>query len=185
MLEELKNQSRAKMLKAVEHLQNKLKKIRTGRAHASLLDGLTISYYGNESELSHVASVSYPDARTILISPWDQNALKSIEESIVKSSLELAPQSDGKVIRLKVPELTEDRRKEIIRSFKKDLEKSRIDLRQVRKEMNDQIKSLLKEKSISEDDSKNLEDEVQKQTDQFIKQIDELGAQKEKELTQV
>ena len=117
MQKELKQKAEKKMTAGIERLKEKLKKIRTGRAHASLLDGLSVSYYGNPSELSHIASISCPDARTLLISPWDQGALKSIEEALVKSSLGMAPQNDGKSIRLKVPELTEDRRIEIVRLF--------------------------------------------------------------------
>ena len=185
MQEELKQKSEKKMTLAIERLKEKLKKIRTGRAHVSLLDGLSVSYYGNQSELSHIASISCPDARTLLISPWDQGALKSIEEAIVKSSLGMAPQNDGKSIRLKAPELTEDRRKEIIRHFKKDVEKCRVELRQARQEINTQIRKQLKEKAISEDESKQAEDEIQKQISRFNKQVDEISFQKEQELTKV
>lgn len=185
MLSLLGKQTKESMLHVTESLKNQLKKIRTGRAHASLLEDLTISYYGNQSHLSHIASISCPDSRTLIISPWDQNILKNIEEAIVKSSLGIAPQSDGKIIRLKVPELTEDRRKEIIRTFKKDIEKSKVDLRQIRREMNEQIRKQLKEKSINEDESKEAEGEVQKLTDQYVKIVDEISLQKEKELNQV
>ena len=174
-----------KMSEVIDRLKERVKKVRTGRAHTSLLDGLVVSYYGNKSELSHVASVSCPDVRTILISPWDQSALKSIEEAIVKSNLGMAPQNDGKSIRLKVPELTEDRRLEIIRHFKKDVEKSRVELRQIRQDLNNDARKKLKEKSISEDESKQAEDVVQKQTDIFNKKIDEISQQKEKELTTI
>lgn len=173
------------MTAAIERLKEKLKKIRTGRAHASLLDGFTVSYYNNQSKLSHIASISCLDARTLLISPWDQGALKSIEKAIINSSLGMAPQNDGKSIRLKVPELTEDRRAEIIRHFKKDVEKCRIELRQVRQEINTQIRKQLKEKTLSEDESKQAEDEIQKQINHFNKQVDEISSQKEQELTKV
>ena len=185
MLKELESKSQEKMAKVLGRLKEKLKTVRTGRAHISLLEGLKVSYYGNLSELAHIASVSCPDARTLLISPWDQGALTSIEEAIVKSPLELAPQNDGKTIRLVVPELTEDRRKEIIRNFKKEVEKTRIELRQVRKEMIDQVRSLFKAKSISEDQSKAAENSIQSQIDRFNKQVDEAGFQKSKELIKV
>ena len=185
MHKELKQKSEKKMTTAIERLKEKLKKIRTGRAHASLLDGLRVSYYGNLSELSHIASISCPDARTLLISPWDQGALKSIEEALIKSSLGMAPQNDGKSIRLKVPELTEDRRIEIVRLFKKDVEKCRVELRQARQEIITQIRKQLKEKSISEDESKQAEDEMQKQINHFNKQVDAISSQKEQELTQI
>lgn len=185
MQQELNQKLEKKMATAIERLKEKLKKIRTGRAHTSLLDGLNVSYYGNQSELSHIASISCPDARTLLISPWDQGALKSIEEAIIKNSLGMAPQNDGKSIRLKVPELTEDRRIEIIRLFKKDVEKCRIELRQVRQETNIQIRKQLKDKTISEDESKQAEDEIQKQINHFNKQVDEISSQKEQELTKI
>lgn len=185
MLNELKQKSEKKMSTALERLKEKLKKIRTGRAHISLLDGLRVSYYGNVSELSHIASISCPSANTLLISPWDQGALKSIEEAIIKSSLGMAPQNDGKSIRLKVPELTEDRRTEIIRHFKKDVEQCRVELRQVRQEINTQIRKQLKEKTINEDESKQAEDEIQKQINQFNKKVDEISSKKEQELVKV
>ena len=185
MLEELYLKSEKQMSQALDRLKEKLKKMRTGRAHISLLDGIVVSYYGNQSDLSHIASISCPDSRTLLISPWDQQALKNIEEAIVKSSLGMAPQSDGKSIRLKVPELTEDRRKEMIRFFKKDVENCRIDLRKIRQDMNSHIRSLLKQKSISEDESKLAESNIQKQIDQFNKQVDEMSRKKENELIQV
>lgn len=185
VLEELKKKAQQNMHLAVERLKDKIKKIRTGRAHISLLDGITVSYYGNQSELSHVASLSCPDARTLLISPWDQNALKNIEEAIVKSSIGMAPQNDGKVIRLKVPELTEERRKEVIKNFKKDVEKAKIELRKSRQEVNSAVRQLLKEKKISEDECKSAENDIQHHIDHFNKQVDEMSLQKEKELTQV
>ena len=185
MLKELQNKSKEKMQMVIMHLKDKLKKLRTGRAHISLLDGIKVQYYGNSSELSHIASLSCPDAGTLMIAPWDQNALKSIEEALVKSSLGMAPQNDGKVIRLKVPELTEDRRQEIIKVLKKDIEKSRVEIRQIRQETNNTARQLLKQKTINEDECRQAEDEVQKQTNQFNAQIDEMSSQKEKELTQI
>ncbi len=184
-MSEYKQKAVQQMSEVTERLKERLKKVRTGRAHVSLLDGLVVSYYGNKSEISHVASISCPDVRTILISPWDQSALKSIEEALVKSDLGMAPQNDGKSIRLKIPELTEDRRLEIIRHFKKDVEKSRIELRQIRQELNNEIRKRLKEKIMNEDESKQAEDVIQKQIDLFNKQVDEISQQKEKELTQI
>ena len=185
MKNEYKDKSNEQMSLVIGKLKEKLKRVRTGRARISLLDGLVVSYYGNKSEISHVASISCPDVRTILISPWDQGALKSIEEAIVKSSLGIAPQNDGKSIRLKIPELTKDRRIEIIRHFKKDVEKSRVELRQIRQELNNEIRKKLKEKTINEDESKQDEDIIQKQIDYFNKQVDEISQQKENELIQI
>ena len=185
MLKELKEKSETKMQTALERLKAKLKQVRTGRASVSLLDGVVVSYYGNQSPLSHLASISCPDTRSLLISPWDQNALRNIEEAIVKSSIGMAPQSDGKAIRLKVPELTEDCRKEVIKNFKKDVEKTRIELRQIRQENVSSVRSLLKDKKISEDECKDTEGEIQKQIDQFNKQVDDISSQKEKELQRI
>ena len=185
MQNEYRKKATEQMQEVTEKLKDRLKKVRTGRAHASLLEGLVVSYYGNNSDISHVASVSCPDAHTILISPWDQSALKSIEEALVKSNLGMAPQNDGKSIRLKVPELTKDRRLEIIRHFKKDVEKSRVELRQVRQDLNNDIRKKLKAKQVNEDESKQIEEIIQKQIDLSNKQIDEISQQKEKELIQI
>ena len=184
-VEEIKTETQDRMQKALQYIQDKVKKVRTGSAHSSLLENIKVTSYGSEQELQHIASISCPDARSLLISPWDQNTLKDIESAIIKSDLGMAPQVDGKVIRLRVPELTEERREELIRAFKKDVEKSRVEFRQIRKMMNEKVRKILKEKTISEDVAKDTETDIQKMTDQFIERVNELSEKKQKELMQV
>lgn len=181
-MSEIGNTSRERMEKALSSLKGDLQKVRTGRAQVSMLDGIKVNYYGTPTPLNQVAAISTPDARSFLISPWEASILKEIESAIVKSDLGMTPQNDGKVIRLKVPELTEDRRKELVKGVKKTCEEARIAVRQVRREANDELKAALKDKSLSEDEQKRLSDEVQKVTDEFIKKIDQLAEEKEKEL---
>lgn len=185
LIEEVKKETQDRMEKAFQHIQDKVKKVRTGSAHSSLLEGVKVSSYGSEQELKHIASISCPDARSLVISPWDQNTLKDIEAALIKSDLGMAPQRDGKVIRLRVPELTEERREELIRVFKKDVEKSRVEFRQIRKMMNEKVRKALKEKQISEDEAKDTEADIQDMTDRFIKQVNELSEKKQKELMRV
>ena len=184
-IEEIKSQTQARMEKAFWHTQEKVKKVRTGSAHSSLLEGIKVHTYGSEQELKHIASISCPSTRSLVISPWDQNTLKDIESALIKSDLGMAPQRDGKVIRLRIPELTEERRQELIRAFKKDVEKARVEFRQIRKMMKEQVKKALKEKKISEDIAKDTEEDIQKMTDQFIEKVNEISEKKQKELLQV
>jgi ribosome recycling factor len=177
--------SKQKMEKSIQGLIGELKKVRTGRAQVSMLDGIKVNYYGTPTPLNQVSALSTPDARSFLISPWETSILKEIEQAIVKSDLGMSPMNDGKVIRLKVPELTEERRKDLVKNIKKICEDSRVAVRHVRREANDQLKALLKDKAISEDDNKRQQDEVQKLTDDYIKKIDTLAADKEKELMTV
>ncbi len=170
------------MEKAITSLVGDLKKVRTGRAQISMLDSIKVNYYGTPTPLSQVSALSTPDARSFLISPWETSLLKEIEQSIVKSDLGMSPMNDGKVIRLKVPELTEDRRKDLVKNIKKICEDARVAVRMVRRDSNDAVKQQLKDKAISEDENKRLQDEVQKLTDDYIKKIDQLAADKEKEL---
>ena len=184
-ISDIKKETEERMQKAFQYIQDKVKKMRTGSAHSSLLEGILVSSYGSEQELKHIASISCPDARSLVISPWDQNTLKDIESALVKSDLGMAPQRDGKVIRLRVPELTADRRQELIRAFKKDVEKVRVEFRQIRKIMNEKVKKALKEKEINEDIAKDVESDIQNKTDQFIKKVNELSEKKQRELMQV
>jgi ribosome recycling factor len=179
------NDSKQKMEKSIQGLIGELKKVRTGRAQVSMLDGIKVNYYGTPTPLNQVSALSTPDARSFLISPWETSILKEIEQAIVKSDLGMSPMNDGKVIRLKVPELTEERRKDLVKNIKKICEDSRVSVRHIRREANDQLKALLKDKAISEDDNKRQQDEVQKLTDDYIKKIDALAADKEKELMTV
>ena len=181
----IKKETEDRMLKAFQHIQEKVKKVRTGAAHVGLLEGVKVSCYGSEQDLKHIASISCPSARSLLISPWDQGAIKDIESALVKSNLGMAPQVDGRVIRLNVPELTEESRQDLIRVFKKDMEAGRVEFRQIRKMMNDKVRKAFKEKQISEDESKNYEDEIQKMTNEYIKKINELSEKKQQELMRV
>lgn len=174
--------SKDRMEKALQSLLGELKKVRTGRAQVSMLDPIKVNYYGTPTPLNQVAALSTPDARSFLISPWETSILKEIESAIVKSDLGMSPMNDGKVIRLKVPELTEERRKDLVKNVKKICEDARVAVRMVRRDANDELKKALKDKVISEDDNKRQQDEVQKLTDDYIKKIDGLAADKEKEL---
>lgn len=177
-----KQTAQEKMEKTIKALNEELKKVRTGRAQVSMLDGVKVNYYGTLSPLSQVASISTPDARSFLIAPWEASILKEIEQSIVKSDLGLAPINDGKVIRLKVPDLTEERRKDLAKQVKKIAEESRVAIRMARRDANEEVKKSLKDKKMSEDESKKLENEIQKMTDDYIKKIDQISEEKEKSI---
>jgi ribosome recycling factor len=176
------NSSKDKMEKALQSLLTDLKKVRTGRAQISMLDAIKVNYYGTPTPLTQVSALSTPDARSFLISPWETSLLKEIESAIVKSDLGMSPMNDGKVIRLKVPELTEDRRKDLVKNIKKICEDARVAVRMVRRDANDELKKQLKDKAISEDENKRFQEEVQKMTDDYIKKVDNLATDKEKEL---
>ena len=182
MLDQVKNTAKAKMEKVVTGLTEELKKVRTGKAQVSMLDSVRVNYYGNQAPLNQVASVSTPDAKTFLIAPWETSILKEIEQAIVKSDIGMAPINDGKVIRLKVPDLTEERRKDLAKQVKKITEDARVAARLVRRDANEEVKKAFKDKLISEDESKKGEADVQKITDDFIKKIDQIADEKEKSI---
>jgi ribosome recycling factor len=182
MLDQIKKKADEQMQKCILALQNELNKVRTGRAQVNMLDGVRVNYYGQLTPLNQVAAISCPDAKSFLIAPWEASLLKEIEQAIVKSDLGLAPINDGKVIRLKVPELTEERRKDLVKQVKKIVEESRVAVRLVRRDTNEAIKALLKEKKISEDDGKRAEADIQKLTDQFIEKINQVSEEKEKSI---
>lgn len=173
------------MQQALHSLTDELQKVRTGRANVSMLDGVRVIYYGNPSPLNQVASVSCPDAKSFLIAPWEVSILKDIESAIIKANLGMTPQNDGKVIRLKVPELTEERRKDLVKSVKKIAEDARVSIRMGRRDANEIYKKALKDKEISEDEQKKYSDEIQTLTDSYIKKVDEISAQKEADLLKV
>ncbi len=177
--------SKEKMEKALQSLMGELKKVRTGRAQVSMLDSIKVNYYGTPTPLNQVSALSTPDARSFLISPWETSILKEIEAAIVKSDLGMSPMNDGKVIRLKVPELTEERRRDLVKNVKKICEDARVAVRMVRRDANDELKKALKDKLISEDENKRQQDEVQKLTDDYIEKVDGLAEDKEKELMTV
>ncbi|MGZ3770669.1 MAG: ribosome recycling factor [Bdellovibrio sp.] len=179
---DVKKNAQSKMEKALSSLGEELKKIRTGRAQVSMLDGIRVNYYGTPSPLSQVASISTPDAKSFLIAPWEVSILREIEQAIIKSELGMAPMNDGKVIRLKVPDLTEERRKDLAKQVKKIAEEARVAVRMVRRDANDEVKKLQKDKAISEDEGKKAEADIQKVTDDFIKKVDQVAEEKEKSI---
>jgi ribosome recycling factor len=185
MLDKVKQTRKGQMDKAVESLQGNLQKVRTGRANVSMLDSIRVNYYGTPTPLNQVSAISCPDARSFMIAPWETPMLKEIESAIVKSDVGMTPQNDGKVIRLKLPDLTEERRKDIVKSIKKTVEDARVAIRMARRDANEDTKKMLKDKAISEDQETRFSDEIQKLTDEYIKKVDKLAADKEKEIMTV
>jgi ribosome recycling factor len=178
-------QMKEKMASSVEALKRELTKFRTGRASLALLDGITVDAYGSKMPLNQVGTVTIPESRMIVIQPWDPQTLTAMEKAILASDLGLNPISDGKVIRLNIPQLTGERRKELVKQVKKTAEEYRVAIRNVRREANDELKNMKRDKEISEDDMFRLQDEAQKETDNYIRQIDEIAAGKEKEVMEV
>jgi ribosome recycling factor len=174
-----------RMQAAIDALTREFASVRTGRANAALLDAVRVEAYGNMTPINQVASVSVPDPRTILIQPWDASQLKEIEKGIVKSDLGLTPSNDGKVIRLTMPTLTEERRKQLAKTVGKFAEDARVAIRSARREANDKMKALAKDKKISEDEERRGHDQIQKATDRFTAKVDELTKKKEQELLTV
>ena len=173
------------MEKAIRTLEKSFSKVRTGRASLSLLDGIKVEYYGVPTPLNQIATLSIPDSRMILISPWDSSVIGMIEKAIQRSELGLMPMNDGKLIRLNIPPLTEPRRKELVRVVKKMAEEGKINLRNARREANEQLKSLKKDNEISEDEFFEYQDEVQKITDKYIAMTDSVLGAKEKEIMEI
>lgn len=176
---------RDKMEEGIGSFERSLNKVRTGRASLSLLDGIKVDYYGVPTPINQMATLSIPESRLILISPWDKNAIENIEKAIQKSDLGLMPSNDGNVIRIGIPPLTEESRKKLVKVVKKMGEESRIRLRNTRRDANNQLKSLQKESEISEDNLFGYQADVQKITDEYIKKIDDIFAAKEKEIMEI
>lgn len=174
-----------RMQKAIDATKNKFSAIRAGRANVGMLDGIKVSQYGSDMPLNQVANLSAPEARLLTIDPWDKSVIKDIEKAIANSNLGLTPNNDGKVIRLQIPELTSDRRKEYVKLAKKEAEDGKVAIRNVRKDINNKFRKLEKDSEITQDDLKAYEADTQKMTDKFIKTVDELYAKKEKEITTV
>jgi|TARA_B100002019_G_scaffold180102_2_gene155501 ribosome recycling factor len=185
MIDELKKEASQKMTKSMESLSNNLSKIRTGRAHPSILDTITVEYYGQEVPLNQVANIKIEDAKTLQLNVWEKNMIKEVEKSIISSDLGLNPAVSGNLIRIPLPPLTEERRKELVKLVKQEGENCKVSVRNIRRDANNKLKQLLKEKSISEDDEKRSEEDIQKLTDSNIKQIDERIIEKEKDLMQI
>lgn len=175
----------ARMQKGIEVFKVAMSKIRTGRAHPSLLDHIRVEYYGNETPLSQVANITIGDARTLVLTPWEKKMIPVIEKAIMTSDLGLNPATTGEVIRIPLPALTEDRRKELIRVVRGEAETARVSIRNVRRDANAELKELLKNKEIAEDEERRLTDAIQKSTDKFITEVDKLLSGKEAELMAV
>ncbi len=184
-MDELFKDIERKMNNAVEALKKEFGKVRTGRANPAILDNISIDYYGTQTPLNQVGNVSVPDPQMITISPWEKNMLSEIEKAIQRADLGLTPQNDGNIIRLPIPPLTEERRKEMVKQIKKMGENAKIPIRNVRREGNEKLKKMEKNKEISQDDQKQHMTSIQKVTDDHIKIVDDLIVEKEKELMEV
>ncbi len=179
------NELRQKMEKSIKSLQVDLGKVRTGRASLSILDDVRVDYYGTATPLNQVATLSIPESRMITLAPWDPKVIPDIEKAILKSGIGLSPVNDGKIVRLPIPALTEERRKELVKMVKKVGEEGKIALRHIRREVMELLKKQEKEKQISEDDHKHLNADVEKITHEFVEKIDQVVAHKEKELMEI
>ena len=182
MIESICQETRESMDKSIDSLKNEFKRVRTGRASPSLLDGIRVEYYGTMTPLNHMASLSVPESRLITIQPWDVSVIKDIEKAILKSDLGLTPSNDGKLIRISIPPLTEEGRKQLVKVIYKKSEEHRVAVRNIRRDSNDLLKGLKKDGEISEDDAFRAQDQVQKITDKYIKLIDDVCKEKEKEI---
>jgi ribosome recycling factor len=185
MLDELKKDATQRKSKCVQQFQADLKKLRTGRAHPSLVENLKVDYYGTESPLQQLANISIEDARTLVVSPWDKGAVQAIEKAIYKSELGLTPNTAGTVIRVPLPPLTEERRRDVTKVARQDAEAAKVAVRNVRRDALSDVKDLLKEKMIGQDDEKRAQEDIQKLTDRHVAEIDQVLAAKEKEIMQV
>jgi ribosome recycling factor len=182
MIESIYQDTRENMQKSIDALKNEFKKIRTGRASLSILDDIRVDYYGTLTPLNQMASLSTPESRLITIQPWDVSVIKEVEKAILKSDLGLTPSNDGKVIRISIPPLTEERRKQLVKVIYKKSEEHKVSVRNVRRDTNDLLKNLKKDGEISEDDAFKAQDQVQKITDEHIQLIDDVCKGKEKEI---
>ncbi len=185
MIDEILKDAEQRMQKSVESLKSELAKVRTGRAHPSLLEHITVDYYGSETPLSQVASIGVEDARTLTVTPWEKNMVQAVEKAIMTSDLGLNPNSAGTVIRIPMPQLTEDRRRDLVKVVRHEGENGKIAIRNIRRDANSDFKSLEKEKEISEDDERRAQEQVQKLTDKYVKEIDEILKEKEADLMKV
>jgi len=185
MMEDIFQQAEKKMTDTVEALRREYAGVRTGRASISLLEGITVEYYGSQMHLNQVATLSVPDPRTITIQPWDTSLIGEIERAIQRSELGLNPSNDGRVIRVPIPALSEERRRELVKLIKRMAEDCRISIRNHRREAIEQLKRLEKEKKISEDDCRRGQDKVQKLTDEYVQKINQIQEHKEKEIMEV
>jgi len=182
---DVKKNTEQKMQKSIDTLKADLAKVRTGRAHAGILDHVQVDYYGTPTHISQVANITLLDARTIGVQPWEKKMIATVEKAIRESDLGLNPSTQGDIIRVPTPALTEERRKEMVKLCKSEAEDAKIAVRNIRRDANEGLKKLLKDKAISEDDERREQDDVQKLTDKFVTEIDKLVAEKEKEVLTV
>ncbi len=185
MVQKIKDDTKQKMEKSINLLNQEFAKIRTGRATPALLDGVKVEYYDSLLPLNQVASISIPEPRLIVIQPWDKQALSVIEKAIYKADIGVTPNSDGNVIRLSLPPLTAERREELVKLSQKLSEECRVAIRNIRRDANNELKKIEKEKKISEDDSFKAQESIQKMTDEYIKKVDDILKKKEKEIREV
>ena len=185
MIDDVFNNAKDRMTKAVEALRRELATIRTGRAHPGLVEHLRVDYYGVPTPLNQLATISVPDPRLLTIQPWDRQAMGAIEKAILKSDLSLTPTNDGTIVRLSIPQLTEERRRELVKVVHKKVEEGRVEVRNIRRDGHDELRRLQREKLISEDDQFRGQEKLQKLTDEFIQQVDHVGGEKEAELLAV
>ncbi len=185
MIEDIKKDAETRMSKSIDSLKTNLNKIRTGRAHPSLLDNISVDYYGSETPLNQVGNISVPDARTLAITVFDKSMIGAVEKAILASDLGLNPSSQGTLIRIPLPPLTEERRKDLVKVVKNEGENGKIAIRNIRRDANSDFKSLNKEKEISDDEMHQAEDEIQKITDKYVKQVDQILVDKEAELMEI
>ena len=185
MIDEITQDAESRMKKSIESLHTELAKIRTGRAHPSLLDHVTVDYYGSPTPIKQVANVVVEDSRTLAVPPWEKNMVGAIEKAIMTADLGLNPATAGTVIRVPMPALTEERRRDLVRIVKQEAEQGRVAIRNIRRDANSDFKDLLKEKEISEDAERNATEAMQKLTDKYIAQVDEALAAKEKEMMEI
>ncbi len=185
MINDIKKEATTRMVKSQESLKHELAKMRTGRAHSSLLDHITVNYYGSDVPLNQVASVGIADAHTLLVTPWEKGMIGPVEKAIMASDLGLNPASAGTVIRIPLPPLTEERRRDLVKVVRHEGENAKVAIRNIRRDANSQVKMLLKAKEITEDDDRQAQEEIQKITDRSIQEIDAILNEKEKELMEI
>jgi ribosome recycling factor len=185
MIDEIIKDAEVRMGKSIDALHTEFKKIRTGRAHPSLLDQVHVDYYGADTPINQVANVTVEDSRTLAVTPWEKDMVSKVEKAIMNSDLGLNPSSAGTVIRIPMPPLTEERRRDLVKVVKNEAEQARVAIRNIRRDANSDFKDLLKEKEISEDEERNAEEKIQKLTDKYVGKIDKVLADKEAELMEV
>jgi ribosome recycling factor len=185
MIDDIKKDAEARMSKSVEALRHELAKIRTGRAHPSLLDHVMVNYYGTDTPIKQVANVTAEDARTLAVSPWEKNMVQAVEKAIMQSDLGLNPNTAGTVIRVPMPPLTEERRRDLIKVARQEAEQGRVAIRNIRRDANSELKEAVKEKMISEDDERRGQEMIQKLTDKFVGSVDKVLEEKEADLMSI